>query len=224
MNLKNITNKKVISFDWDNFSQYLKKLLEFNSENSVTPINADRWEELINAVLKYMDFKPIWNLGSHAPGADIWTDQFNISAKSGKIIDETLNISSYRLTRFLNLDEMKEFIDGDGKNFDIYLCCARTDTPQSRTYQVFLVHANIIKAKKMRWKDTYFTGGKVHSGWEGIAHNKVILNIVKNMSNQLWITIPLNLCDKILEVNISNEKLGSRVSEPLRLLKEKNNS
>ncbi len=207
---------QVSSFDWKNFSINIEKLIKFHSLNSIVPINADRWEEIINATLKFMGKNPEWNQGSHSAGADVWTKDFSISAKSGKISGDSLMISSYRLTRFNNLEEMKEFIDGEGKNFNIYLCCARIDSETERIYKIFLIDANVISAKRINWGDSYSKDKKVHSGWEGKDKNGVLLRIVRTMSNQLWMEVPLKLCDKILEVKINKKNLGSKIEEPLK--------
>ncbi|MDO8561170.1 MAG: hypothetical protein Q7R91_03065 [bacterium] len=209
---------KVKSFDWKTFSMKAKKLLEFASRSTIAPVNAGRWEEIVFHILKNMGQKykggdPKWEVGSHAPGADLWIDLFAISAKAGGIQNSTLSISSYRLTQFKNLDAMIEFIDGDGKNFDIYLYCARIDNADgSRTYKVFVVSADIFIAKKLKWTKQISHGNKI-SGWHGLSNNGVEVNIQKNMSNQLWIKIPLALCLQISEVNISQKFLGSSLSE-----------
>ncbi len=217
MQFKGIQKRKILSFNWRKFILHLKKLIAFHSLNSIVPINADRWEELINATLNFMGKKPIWNQGSHSKGADIWTKDFSISAKSGNIKGNMLILSSYRLTRFNSIDEMKEFIDGDGKNFDIYLCCSRIDTKTERIYKIFLIGADIILANSMQWLNAYSRKNKgVHSGWRGRNKEGVILDIVRKMSNQLWMNIPINLCNEILEVKISNNKLGSKIEEPLK--------
>ncbi|MDO8592719.1 MAG: hypothetical protein Q7R92_03030 [bacterium] len=221
--LHHTNNKKVICFDWNKFSAKLKKLFEFDCENTRVAINADRWEEFIYIVLKNMGEKykggdPKWILGSHQPGTDIWIDKFNISAKSGNIQNNNLIISSNRLTRFNNLDEMKKFIDSPiGKNFDIYLCSARIDQKNGdRVYKIFLVDANIFQAKKLQWEDTYLKNGNSHSGWRGANNKGIEVEIRKKMSNQLWLTIPLRMCNLLFEVTILKDKMGSGVDKILK--------
>ena len=85
MQLKDIKKQEILSFDWKVFITHLEKLIKFHSLNSIVPITADRWEELITATLNFMGKKPIWNQGSHSKGADIKTEDFSISAKSGNI-------------------------------------------------------------------------------------------------------------------------------------------
>ncbi len=215
--LKNIKKWNVLNFGWDTFSKYLKKLILFTSKTTIVPINADRWEELIYVTLKHMGKNPRWNLGSHAPGADIWIDEFAISAKSGNIQKNYLIISSYRLTRFNNLNEMISFIDGsEGKNYDVYLCCARKDLKNgNRIYKVFLIDADTFKASELKWEEMFPKKGGSPSGWRGTNRNGIKVEIRKKMSNQLWISLPINLCDEILHIEIKKNELGSDAEKPL---------
>ena len=112
-------------------------------------------------------------------------------------------LSSCRLTRFKNIEEMIAFLDGQaGKNFDFYLCCARVETKSEMIYQVYKVPAEVFVASSMGWK-------KTRGGWEGSSSNGVAATIVKNMSNQLWLNVPIGLCGKITEFKISLSDLGA---------------
>src|SRR3989344_6869747 len=205
---------KMLSFNWKIFSMKAIKLLEFSSQSSIVPVKDIRWEEIVFHVLKNMGQKykggdPKWDMGSHAKGADIWTDEFAISAKAGNIKTDFISISSYRLTRFKNLQEMKVFIDGTGKNFNFYLCCVSTDNSDgSRTYKIFCVPSTVFNAKKLKWSRKRSRHGGVVSGWQGSNKQGVEVQIIKNMSNQLWIKVPLKLCSKIGEVKIQRNFLG----------------
>lgn len=221
--LNYITDKNILTFNWEEFSIKLKKLFEFDCANTRVAINADRWEEFIYIVLKNMGEKyeeknPKWILGSHQPGADMWIDKFSISAKSGKIQNGCLEISSYRLTRFKNIEEMKKFIDSPmGKNFDIYLCSARTDQKNGdRIYRIFLIGANIFQAKKLKWKDMHLKNGVDHSGWRGTNNKGIKVEIRRKMSNQLWMTIPLRMCNLLFEITMSKDKMGSGADKVLK--------
>jgi hypothetical protein len=220
--LHHVANKEILEFDWDTFSRKMKIMFDFSQKNSIVAINADRWEEFIYVVLKNMGMTykgkdPKWTLGSHKPGADLWIDQFSISAKSGNIQNGNLVLSSYRLTRFGNLNEMVEFIDSkEGKNFDIYLCSARIDRADGgRTYKVFLVDANIFYARNLRWEDMHLKSGGTHSGWRGLNEEGLKVEIRRKMSNQLWISIPIRMCNELLEISISKRELGLDAEKPL---------
>lgn len=210
------------NFNWPVFSKKISQLLEFHSKISRVAIDSSRWEEIIFITLKNMREKykgdePRWNSGSHAPGADIWTDRFAISAKSGSIKKRYIAISSYRLTRFRNLKEMINFIDSEAKKIDFYLCCARKNNKDgSRTYTVFKLNSGVLEAASCKWAEMYSKKKKSHSGWTGLHASGIILRIVKKMSNQLWIDMPLDLCEKINEIRISKSELGSLADTPLK--------
>ncbi|MFA6503086.1 MAG: hypothetical protein WCT45_02420 [Candidatus Paceibacterota bacterium] len=195
-------------FDWKSFSGLIRNSFHFFSKYSRVPINADRWEEFIFTTLRdmgetYQGGEPKWIRGSHAPGADVWTDTFAISAKSGALKNGSIVLSSCRLTRFVSLKDMIAFLDGPaGKNFDFYLCCARIETKSELTYQVYKVPAEVFAASSVSWKET-------KSGWEGDSSNGVSAAIVRKMSNQLWLKVPLALCEKITEFTIPLSDLGA---------------
>lgn len=198
--------------DWEVFGDRVKELLEFASKSTSARVNAERWEEIIFYVLKGMGKKykgeyPKWEMGSHSPGADIWIDDLAISAKAGSVKNDILTLSSYRLTRFVTLRDMKNFIDEDEKRFDVYLCCAQSDDVKgNRIYQVFVVPSNIFQADDAEWTES-------NSSWHGTGLNGVVVDIHKKMSNQLWIKIPLKLCTLIKEVSIPKKSLGTALGK-----------
>jgi len=205
-----ISNARVREFNWGEFRMHLEKMIIGISRSTVTPINGERWEEVLYVILRHMGLNVKWDLGSHKPGADIWIEDFAISAKSGNLKGEKLVISSYRLTRFSELSEMIDFIDSSiGKNYDIHLSCARTDYKNgSRNYKVYLVDAHLFKANDMKWSE--IPGARVQgtTGWRGVHSNGIIVEIIKKMSNQLWIYYPLELCNLIIDVPIDEHELG----------------
>lgn len=207
--------KNIDHFNWKLFSEYLTKLLKFYSKISIFPIKAETAEELLYTVFKKMGEKPRWDQGSHKPGADIWCKSFDISVKSGTIkkTEDVVQISSYRLTRFDDLEEIKDFLTND-KNFDIYICVAREEFIEKRIYRVFILDKDVFNAKDAEWTETFIQNGKrkgKSSGWRGKSPNKVIGNIHKSMSNQLWLEIPLSEAKEILYLEINKEDLGSHL-------------
>jgi hypothetical protein len=208
-------------FDWLEFTKRLEKLIAYVSSATRTPINGELWEEVIYHTLRSMGSKyqgggPKWVSGSHAPGADLWIDEFGISAKAGNIKNDRLVISSYRLTRFADLESMIAYIDGPGKNFDIYLCCARIDTANQRTYNVFVVPNDAFAASELKWTELLSQKDNKISGWRGINDQGVIVSIYKSMSNQLWIELPLSACRSLLQVNIPKASLGQSLEAILK--------
>ena len=194
-------------FDWKQFSSLIRKVLDFKTKTSYTYVNADAWEEVLYFSLKKMGENPDWTLGSHAKGADIKTKRFSVSAKSGQIGNGHLIISSYRLTRFKNITEMVNFID-DEINYDFYLSCARHSDSDGREYNVYKIPATVFVAKGSKWAVLKSKSGKP-SGYYCNSKNGVRAEIRAKMSNQLWLSIPLSLCEKILEVRYAQNEVGS---------------
>lgn len=94
------TKQKIKYFNWKTFFVKTKKLIQFASSSTISPVTADRWEEIVFHVLKGMGEKykggdPRWEIGSHSVGADIWTDRFAVSVKSGNVKNGFLIFSSY---------------------------------------------------------------------------------------------------------------------------------
>jgi hypothetical protein len=208
-------------FDWTEFATRTKKLIAYISAATRTPINGELWEEVIYHALRsmgetYQGGSPKWVSGSHAPGADIWIDKFSISAKGGAINNERLKFSSYRLTSHKNLEEMISHIDGPGKNFDIYLCCARSETATQRIYNVFMVPSNVFRAKDFDWKETFNQKNGSFNGWKGVSDQGIVLGIHESMSRQLWIELPLSMCQSLLQVTIPTASLGQSLEAILK--------
>ena len=67
----------------------------------------------------------------------------------------------------------------------------------------------------MKWSQAYSKNSKTSSGWIGKNDNKIVLKIVKKMSNQLWISIPTDLCKELLKIEIAKNSLGSKTDDIL---------
>ena len=198
---------KIVNFNWDIFTELLKKVITFKTKTSFIYVNAENWEEAIFLALKRMNEDPDWKLGSHAKGTDIKTKKFAISAKSGSIEGGYLRISSYRLTRYKDINEMNNFINKI--DYDYYLCCARNDTKDGgREYIIYLINSSVFRPRVSDWKPYKNKNGKV-AGYACNIQNGTKGKIVYNMSNQLWIDIPLKLCRKLFEVRFKTDEIGS---------------
>lgn len=196
------------SFDWNMFKELLKKVITFKTKTSFIYVNADNWEEAIVLALKKMNETPEWELGSHAKGADVKTKKFAISAKSGSVSKGYLTISSYRLTRYGSIKEMNAFII-DEINYDYYLCCAREETGDGgRAYTVYLIDSSVFKPSVGDWHAFQNKHNK-EAGYKCSLSNGTEGRIVYNMSNQLWMDIPLTLCKKLFEVKFRANEIGS---------------
>ena len=187
-----------MNFDKQIFANKCETLVKFFANITRTPINAERWEEIIYTALKSMNLNEEigWDVGSHSPGMDISVGGEGISAKSGQLTSTSIKISSHRLTRFETLEEMIEFIDD--KNYTKYYCLARKTLSKTTTYTIYEIDADVVDASSATW-------GNVPSGCDGVQANGVKLKIVNKMSNQLWLEIPLSLTTKLKTIQFKNE-------------------
>jgi hypothetical protein len=194
----------------DKFSVLVARLIEYRAGVSKVPIMAQSWEEIIWATLAYLfgEDEVAWDPQSHEQSIDIRVGIgariLNISAKAGQIRNGVLTVSSYRLTSFISLAQMLDFVRDQHSNFDLYLICARELRKTDVSYMVFQVPSQ-------RLCPVEFTA--VHN-WEktNAGYNLRIdvgfnAKIVFKMSNQLWYSIPLNY--------FKPEEVAARVSLPL---------
>ena len=63
--------KRLNKIDWNKFKKLATKLIEFKAKISKVPIRAESWEEVIYAVLLYMECKVSWEPTSHTKGVDL---------------------------------------------------------------------------------------------------------------------------------------------------------
>ena len=212
---------------WEQFSDLVTLALNNASKLTRLPLSGDRWEEILVSVFERLGHEVTWKPGSHAPGADIMLGQsgsnpIRISVKAGSLAlrartEKILKFSSYRLTRHSDIEAKIKFIDADADHVDWYLFGAREDKPTTRSYHIYLTRATIIQAATAEWE-------AVKGGWYGLQTNGVSLSIVKNMSDQLWVDIPLRLIDgkpdqisdeimgaHLATISIPVEQLGSRI-------------
>jgi hypothetical protein len=220
-----IDMKKINKVNWNRFKELITKLIEFKTKISHTPIRAESWEEVIYAVLLYMEYKVSWDPTSHAKGVDLEVkingETLKVSAKGGKVTDDqTLTLSSYRLTRFKTLPKMLEFLHKNASELDVYLICAREEKQASIKYHIFKVLPDTLipedALKPENWEEN-------KQGWYLTAPVGFDARIVKKMSNQLWYSIPLDfaLIEKLTIVEISKKEIGSTLVEILSALDKK---
>ena len=218
--------------DWERFKQLTEKLIKYRMQTTRVHINAESWEEVIYAILFYMEYEVKWELGSHRKGVDIEVklngDTIGISAKGGKIDpkNKELTMSSYRLTRYSdNIEKMLAFLSKNASEIDFYLICAREEKKESIKYYIFRIDSHALVPKKMldakNWQEN-------DQAWElkrGVI-KEFKARIVKKMSYQLWYHISLT-CDplKLLtKVEMAKSEVGLKLNEVLKLLDNKKKS
>lgn len=217
--------KRLNSVDWYRFRDLATKLIEFKAKISKVPIRAESWEEVIYAVLLYMEYEVTWEPTSHAKGVDLEIkingEILKISAKGGKITNnQELTLSSYRLTRFGTLPKMLEFLNKNATELDVYLVCAREEEQGSVNYHIFRILPNALVPEKALNPNNWEEGAQ---GWKLKADVGFEANIVKKMSNQLWYSIPLKFShlERLTIVKISKKDIGSTLVEILEALDKK---
>lgn len=217
--------KKINKIDWSRFKDLATKLIEFKAKMSMAPIRAESWEEVIYAVLLYMEHKVTWDPTSHAKGIDLEVkingDTLKISAKGGKIIsNEYLTLSSYRLTRFGKLQNMLEFLKKNAAEIDVYLICAREEKQRGIEYHIFRILPGSLVPDEMLDTNNWTENTQ---GWNLKAEVGFGATIAKKMSNQLWYSIPLKskCLKRLTTVKVSKKDIGSTLMGILASLDKK---
>lgn len=215
--------------NWARFKELATKLIEYQARVTRIPIRAESWEEVIYAVLLYMEHEVSWDPTSHAKGVDLEVrigkgvfdqQKVTISAKGGKIDDSTLSLSSYRLTRFRSLGSMLEFLKHNAEEIDIYLICAREEQYEHRIYNIFKVTPSALipdaALDPKNWRET-------DQAWILSADVGFEARIVKSMSNQLWYSIPIDFphLERLSTVKVSKSEMGSMLHEILKSFDQK---
>jgi len=217
--------RKINKVNWEKFKDLASKLIKFKTEISRVPVRAESWEEVIYAVLLYMEHEAVWEPTSHAKGSDIEVnlngDTLRISAKGGKVTaeDQKLIMSSYRLTRFRDLEEMLDFLDKNAKEIDLYLICAREERRKDIKYHVFKIDSHALVPDEMLKSSNWEEDGQAWNFPENIIKG-IGARIVKKMSNQLWYTISLTYTplNPLVEVCISKKDIGTALIDILKSL------
>jgi hypothetical protein len=175
-----------------------EKLDTFHSLFKSCRLKAEYWEEVLFQALTESGYENVnWEAHSHKIGEDLNIDNDRISCKSGKIVNKRflrkkcLEISSHRTTTYKTLEEKLDFLSV--KLVDTYFCLVNPN-PRDKSnlsYHLYIFDAKIIDVNKLRWT-------KVPSGWTGVGY--FMAKIVKKMSDQLWLSIPLELLPKPIDM------------------------
>ncbi|MBP7139683.1 MAG: hypothetical protein KBA47_01980 [Caldisericia bacterium] len=217
--------ERLNNIDWNRFEDLATKLIEFKAKISRIPIRAENWEEVIYAVLLYMEYEVTWEPTSHTKGVDLEVkineQVIKISAKGGKITDnQELILSSYRLTRFKTLTKILEFLNKNATELDLYLICAREEKLDNINYHIFKILPNaLIPDEVLNYKNWIENDQE----WKLNVDIGFKANIIKKMSNQLWYSIPLDFqfLEQLTIVTISKKDIGSTLIDILKALDKK---
>ena len=170
--------------------------------HNIPPIKSDTWECILTNSFRQADFNCIWYgekaHKKHKVGTDITVSGLsyeNISCKSGEIkynrkkcIIETLNISSYRTTKYKTIDKKLNYIDSGHEDIVYSL----SYTFYYSTYRKYMLTIfTQPKFKELIWTsaDKDYISSKV---------NGLVARINHSQSDQLWYKLDYD-CPLILE-------------------------
>lgn len=210
-----------MAVEWNNFIRLLDLALHNASKLTRVPINADRWEEVLEATFRKLGYT-VNRPGTHMPGVDLVVSKqgsksINISAKAGTVnatakTEATLKFSSYRLSHKKNLPLLENkvvYLNCELGEVDWYLFASRNTSQQEkkenlRRYYVYLAKQSMIWQTQLNdWE------GDNEKGWTRSQSNGVKLTIKPpTMSYQLWIDVPLRLFGKGL-VDLDTSEAGT---------------
>ena len=115
---------------------------------------------------------------------------------------------------------MLEFLNKNATELDIYLVCAREEDQDNINYHIFSILPNTLVPEEIldanNWKEN-------SKEWKLKANVGFEASIVKQMSNQLWYSIPLTFpyLEQLAVVKISKSEIGSTILEILKALDKK---
>lgn len=186
-------------FKNEKFIKCLEQHIIYRTEQSKIKITDLVLEEIITFSLEDSNVEHTYNSGSHSPGCDIKILNNALSVKSGKETKDKLTISSFRLSRFNdNINDMINYIDNDGKNFDYYIILSRLEDKTKICYNLYIIPSNIFICKELKWN-------KIKNDYKANDDN-IFLKIVKNQSSELWITFKKEFIEKYKYISIVKNK------------------
>jgi hypothetical protein len=163
---------------------------------------------LEDAVASSLDIDPqlhgfvSWKPGSHDPHADIILknkNDFGISVKSGTLDKEILKISGHRLGKVCgDFNKINKLLMEYRSN--VTLCCVYNNFK----YSIYYIDKDnfLYPTSPLEWIPTM---GKI-SGKIGKyvfkSQNNLVVEILPNLSWQVWWSIPLLLCRKGIVINV----------------------
>ena len=160
-----------------------------------SPIKEAVWEGILASSLSVSGIEYSWNNGGHQSGRDIsvvdGVRRLGVSCKSckDKKTGKHLTLSSYRMTKCRDAEEFIKCIDFERANFDYYGVLSRCENDDLVRYAVHFIPSEMVKANKLEWTEKLDKKGKSIVGWEGQEVEGVQMNVVRSMSNQLWIKL-----------------------------------
>jgi len=165
------------------------------------------WEENLCYALKKAGFGSDWRPDSnHKSGVDQTTDiGVRIGNKSGAVHDDVVTINGSRSTKHKTLEEKLEFLRVKKEDYIFCLGCEKKEWDRGlKIYYFIVIDSNKINYHDQQWSETIGRTGRYKdkvNGWE-MTNENYSAKISKSMSDQLWTTIKLDMCEEIHDIVI----------------------
>ena len=186
---------------------FIKERLEKHHELYSGKCKAEYWEENLCYALRNAGFGSDWKPDfNHVSGVDQTTDSgIRISNKGGNVSNDMVTISGSRLTKHKTIQDKLEFLSVKKEDYIFCLGTKKSDWDSGiKQYYFIVIDSNKLNYHEQEWGETHglrgSSIGKV-TGWGCLCENYSAI-ISKSMSDQLWTTIKLDLCEEIYEITL----------------------
>lgn len=170
----------------------IKTIRGYHLVNS-SPIKEAVWENVLASSLASSGIEHVWYNGGHQSGKDITiidgVKRVGVSCKSCKDNKKHLHLSSYRMTKYHNVEDFVSCIDVERSNFEYYGILSRKENDANINYAVYFIPSKMIKASNLKWSERLNKEGTKVVSWVTDEVNGVQMSVTKSMSNQLWIKL-----------------------------------
>lgn len=186
---------------------HIKDRLDKHHELYSGQCKAEYWEENLCFALKQAGFGSDWRPDfNHSVGVDQKTDNgIRIGNKGGNIFRDEIEISGSRLTKHKTIKDKLDFLSNKKED---YIFCLATDKKEwnkgIKRYYFVVIDSNKLDYHNQEWIERIGIRGKGKDeivGWECVSEG-FCAKIQKSMSDQLWTTVKLDICEEIHEIDI----------------------
>lgn len=186
---------------------HIKERLTKHHELYSGQCKAEYWEENLSYALKQAGFGSNWKPDfNHTSGVDQTTDDgTRISNKGGKVSADVVEISGSRLTKHKTIEDKLSFLSVKKED---YIFCLGTEKEEweagKKIYYFIVIDSNKLNYHEQQWTELISQRGTYKdkvSGWQCVTEYYTA-KIQKSMSDQLWTSIRLDMCEEIYDIII----------------------
>jgi hypothetical protein len=186
---------------------FIQEKLSLHHSLYSAPCKSELWEELCSKALidtsLGSDWLPDFN---HKVGTDQTTAcGVRISNKAGSISEDGLTISGSRLTKHKTLKEKLLFITQKSEDYIFSLATDKAEWARGqKRYYFSVIDSKIFNFYEDLWGEVYGEKGAHKGSLVGwfTETEKYSAKICRSMSDQLWLTVKLDACEEVHEINI----------------------